>query len=222
MKNKLTVLTVSKNLNLTFYSGLMKILSNSFSYIKNNLYFICICIILLALGFYEFQNKLKPSNLGTFRYRKHGLYNFIRSLPGRPMIAVHPHLGSEIPLMSGKSVLISKESSHPWWTEYWKIIFERTQDFFRTYYSTDKNQIINFIEKYKIDYLIIRHKDFKKSYLKRRKFYMQPFNKWIRNNLKPSTESLLNHIPKNYLMYEDRKYIVVSSKDLIKWLEGRT
>ena len=190
-------------------------------FIKGYSCIFCLSFILLATGFYEFNDVLRPRSFGTYRYSKHDLYNFISSLPDRPMIAVHPHLGSEIPLMSGKSVLISKELSHPWWTKYWEIISNRTRDFFEAHYSTDKSQIECFINKYNIDYWIISKKHFTKRYLNMKKFYMQPFNDWIRRNLEPSEKSLLNQIPKSYRLFEDNRYYVVSSKEIVHWLESR-
>ncbi len=175
-------------------------------------------VLLLAAGLYEFHEKLQPRSFGTVRYKKHELYAFIRSLPGRPMIAAHPKLASEIPLTTGKSVLISRELSHPWWTAYWKIIEKRTKDFFTAYYATEKHHIRSFIATYQIDYWIVSHEHFTKPYLQHKYFYMQPFNFWINYRLRPSDESLLYNVPPHNRLYDDSQYFVIASDDLLSWL----
>ncbi|MCP4397581.1 MAG: hypothetical protein GY801_09820 [bacterium] len=179
-----------------------------------------VSVLLLVAGLYEFHERLQPRSLGTFQYKKHGLYSAVRALPGRPMIAVHPQLGSEIPLMTGKSVFISRELSHPWWTNYWEIISKRTLDFFTAYYATEKHHIMSFITKYHIDYWIISHQHFTKIYVQKENFYMQPFNFWIHYRLHPSDKSLLNSVPVHYRLSHDSHYSVISSEDLLSWLEN--
>ena len=62
-------------------------------------------ILLVVLGIAEFNSRLDPDSLRVRRYRQHELYQVLRELPGRPMIAVNPNM-SEIPLMTGKSVVL--------------------------------------------------------------------------------------------------------------------
>jgi energy-converting hydrogenase Eha subunit A len=177
-----------------------------------------LALLIIATGIYEFHETLRPGR-GTIKLNRHDLYTFIRAIPDRPMIAVHPNLGSEIPLMTGKSVLVSRELSHPWWTAYWKTIHTRTQDLFQAYYTTDPQVLKNFIQKYNIDYWIIQPKYFAKKYLrKKRRIYMEPFNRWIKKNLRPGKKALLNQIPAQYRLFDNGKFYVVSSEGIIQWL----
>ena len=180
-----------------------------------------IAVVLIGVGIWEFHGEFEQGQK-TWRYQRHDLYAYVRSLPGRPMIAVHPKRGSEIPLMTGKSVLISKELSHPWWTEYWEIMTERTRDFFRAYYATDGDDIGAFVEKYGISYWIIQQRHFTARYISRkRRLYMEPFDRWIKKNLHPSKEAILNHVPRKYRLFDNGRYIVISSEGLMRWLDDR-
>ncbi len=180
-----------------------------------------IAIVLIGVGIWEFHAEFKQGQK-TWRYKRHDLYAYVRSLPDRPMIAIHPQQGSEIPLMSGKSVLISRELSHPWWTDYWEIIAERTRDFFRAYYTTDEDEIRAFITKYGISYWIIQPRHFTSRFLFRRKgLYIEPFNTWIKDNLRPSGRAILHNIPNNYKLFDNGRYVVISSEGLMRWLDDR-
>ena len=179
----------------------------------------CALGLLIPIGVFEFSYTfIPPGHMSTASLKKNKLYSFLRSLPGRPMIAAHPMLGSEIPLMSGKSVLISKELAHPWWTAYWEVTVERTQDFFRAYYSNDPVQIRAFLLKHQIDYWLIQPKDFSPDFLRARQLYFEPFNTWIVRELRPVPNGLLAQVPVEYRLYNDKRYFVVARPALEEWL----
>jgi hypothetical protein len=182
--------------------------------------FAIVAVALSVIGIYEFHDTYRPGEK-TRRWDKHELYDFVRSIPGRPMIAVHPKLGSEIPLMAGKSVLVTKEFSHPWWTAYWEVIVERTHDFFRAYYATEPNELRAFIAKYNIDYWIVDRRDFHITGRNRKELYMQPFGRWIAKELKPSRAALIRKLPRQYRSYNGHRFFVASSEALLEWLDQR-
>ena len=175
----------------------------------------------VLIGVWEFGDRLDPEYRDLPRYDKSGLYGALRELPGRPLIAAHPALASELPTLTGKSVFISEELSHPWWTEHWKLVSEHTQDFFRGYYSRDPDVLRQIIARHEIDYWVIRRRHFRRSYIRGRDFSIAPFNRWIVTALRPTTGSLLNLIPKRYLLFEDSSFALVSSANVLDWLEQR-
>ncbi len=183
-------------------------------------YAVCATGILIALGLFEFGDRLSPpGDLRTLRYRRHDLYDAVQNIPGRPLIAAHPTLASEIPLMSGKSVFVTREFSHPWWTDYWPVIVERTRDFFRAYYTRDPEQLKAIIKKHGIDYWIVDRSHFSPRYLRKGDYYMKPFRNWIRKQVRPSSQSLLRQVPRQHLLYRGSRYSIVSSESLMEWLD---
>lgn len=175
-------------------------------------------IVVVGLGAMEFRTELKPG-LKTDHYGSGKLYQYLRKLPGQPMLAMHPRRASDIPTLTGKSVLISEELGHPWWTEYWDNTVVRTEDFFRAYYTTDPDTIRAFVKRYNIDYWVVEPRHFSFRYLRRRnQYYMEPFDRWMRRELHPAPTALLNHLPRGQWEFFDGRYYVISSSRLLNWL----
>jgi len=189
------------------------VLKNKFNLKLPKIYLVTVALVLV--GVFSYSSSLRPG-LQTRKYDDHNLYSFVKELPGKPMIAIHPYQGSEIPITTGKSVFLSMELSHPWWTNYWIIIRQRTKDFFKAYYSYNPNEIISFINENKIDYWIISHKHFTPKYIKGR-IYIRPFNSWIKRKLLPTSSCLLNNIPPKYWNFHDEKQCSISSENLLQY-----
>ena len=188
-------------------------LKNKFNLKLPKIYIVTVALVLI--GFISYSSSLVPG-LQTKKYDDHNLYSFIKELPGKPMIAIHPTKGSEIPITTGKTVFLSMELSHPWWTSYWNVIKKRTQDYFKAYYSYNPDEIVSFIEKNKIDYWIINRKHFSSKYIKRR-IYIRPFNNWIKRKLTPSSRCVLNNIPQKYWDYNEGTEFGISSDNLLQY-----
>ena len=39
--------------------------------------------------------------------------------------------------MTGKSLILNRELSHPFWTKFWEEVSQRTTDFYNAYYATE-------------------------------------------------------------------------------------
>ncbi len=176
-------------------------------------------LVLLIAGLAEFRGSLEPG-LKTYRYHRQELYAAIEKLPGRPLLAAPPRRASELSVMTGKSVLVSQEMCHPWWSEYWNEMSRRSYDFYQAYYATEPEIILTFLAKYDIDYMIIEHNHFKRGYINRKKPYcMEPFNQWLRVNHIPNPYALLAIIPNQYFLYDHERRGLVSRTSLEKWLK---
>ncbi len=175
--------------------------------------------LLAGVGVREFAGELEPG-AHTHVYDRHDLYAAIRALPGRPMIAAWPRLASELPLMTGRTVLVNKEQAHPWWTNLWDEVTERTHEFWRAYYTADPDEFRRVVDKYGIDYWIVEHRYFSANYLRRRKVHFEPFKAWL-NQLRRDPRPLLGQVPRAYRLYEDGQHMLVSSADVFRWLETR-
>ncbi len=179
--------------------------------------FLCI-IILIGIGYDEFKHRLRQGS-ETHEWKNEELYAAIRTLPGRPMLALHPTLAAVIPIMTGKSVLVSEELCHPWWTAYWEVVSTRMKDFFRAYYATNPETILDFIAKHQIDYMIIERHHFSSNYLNHNpRFAFQPFKRWVRDELRPSPHALLSQVPEHLCLYRDHYYLIIATADLSRWL----
>jgi hypothetical protein len=176
-------------------------------------------VLLVAVGLWEFRDEFERGRSSRV-FDHEVLYGWVRSLPGRPMIAIHPIRGSDIPVMTGRSVFLSQELSQPWWSEHWKEIDRRYRAFFRAYYATDPQVIIDFIKENRIDYFVVQPFHFDPVYLGRRtEWVMEPFNRWIRDELNPSPDALLAHVPQELWSFGDPLHFGISSDTLIQWLE---
>lgn len=176
--------------------------------------------LLLAVGLTCFTDTYRPGQ-HTVRYARHELYAALRRLPDRPLIAAYPRVASELPLLTGKSVLVAMELSHPWWTEYWKVIDRRTRDFFRAYYAKDPETIRAFLDKYPVDYVLVDRRYYAPRTLGRRRVYMEPFNSWVFRNLDPWQGNLLAQVPPRYHVFDDGRFFLVAAPDLRDWLTTR-
>ncbi len=176
-------------------------------------------VVLTGLGVREFGDDLDPGD-DTHVYNRHGIYQAIREQPGRPMIAAWPRLASELPIMTGRTVLISKEMAHPWWTDYWQEISERTQEYWRAYYTLDPAELKRIIDKYDIDYWVIEPRYYRREYVNRRKIHYQPLDSWLKRLPRPRG-ALLSRVPADLRLYEDEDHYLVASADILRWLETR-
>ncbi len=180
---------------------------------------IAVSIVLAGLGVSEFADELEPG-IHTRVYDHHGLYQAIRELPGRPMIAAWPRLASELPLMTGRTVLVNKEQAHPWWTDYWDEVTERTQEYWRAYYTQDPAELKRVADKYGIDYWVVELRYYNRSYFRRRRIHYEPLGSWVKR-LRRSPQALLAQFPQSSCLYRDEGHCLVSTVDIYKWLERR-
>jgi hypothetical protein len=181
---------------------------------------------LLVVGLVEFgEDALPPGNARTKVYDRVELYDALRELPGRPMVAAHPRLASELQLLTGKSMFVTRELSHPWWTEWWVVVTERTQDYFRAAHDRQGAHLRKAITKHKIDYWVVDRKQYSRTGRMRkgkRRHYMAPFDNWIGTVLKPTKQDLLRKVPQARRLYDDEdRYFIVSSIEILDWLDKR-
>ncbi len=182
---------------------------------------VAVAVILVAFGVQSFWDDLQPPGAAVNSFRRHSVYEAIRALPGRPMVAVPPRKASEIPLLTGRSVLIAKEFAHPWWTDFWDLQVERHHDYFRAYFSEIPHEVSAATAKHKIDYWLVDTKDFMNGRWKPGRVYLEPFDTWISRTLRPRGLSVLATLPDEIKMWSDERYFMVASTDLLAYLDRR-
>lgn len=104
---------------------------------------------------------LRIHNYGVYDYSvDKKLYDFISETPKSSMVAGPPELMDNVMTFGKRKAFVTFELSHTWFSEYWKLVRKRTFDFFDAYYASDPEKIYEFTNKYAIDYLVVRDKDF--------------------------------------------------------------
>ena len=146
-------------------------------------------------------------------FQNKGLYAFLSDRPKDALIAGHPDDMNEIPLLAKRKVFVQFESSLPYYRNYYDKVKKRTYDFFRLYYSNDKNEINEICSFYDIDYLVIKKEHFSEFYINREEFYTSPFNEYIQEIIRKNRNQgfILSDVPEKYRAYEDENFVVVKT-----------
>ncbi len=147
---------------------------------------IVICLLLLG--------GIRLHNSGVYDYSQYAnLDSFVSAKTDKDsLFAGPPVLMDDVMTFGKRKVFVSYKLSHAWVEPYWSKIKKRTFDLFKAYYSTDPEQIREFCNEHKIDYLVIREEDFTPEAFKK-KMYFQPFDKYIKQIANADTKfAILN------------------------------
>ncbi|MEM7346478.1 MAG: hypothetical protein AAF485_19730, partial [Chloroflexota bacterium] len=132
---------------------------------------ILILLIGLAIGYlgttYITIIGLKPIDPSR---DERNIYEFVAMLPKDAILAGKPALMTNIPLFSKRAVLfrgLFPEISSPF------------IEYFDAHYAEHSQKIVDFCEKYRVDYLVFDRKDFRADYLARQQFFPDPWNSVI-------------------------------------------
>jgi len=163
-------------------------------------------VALIGAGHYFYGDTIKQA-AGMQNYSdKAPLYEYLKTLPKASLIAAPPFLPDNIPLFAGRKVLFNYELTLPWFTGYGKMIRQRTKDFFFAYYSDRREDLMKFAGKYGIDYLIVDRKLYR--YLGRKRFYINPYNDFIRKQVKKRNFYLRENLARLAQYRFDRYYVI--------------
>ena len=92
------------------------------------------------------------------------IYNYLKLLPYDSVIAAPIKLADNIPVFSKKSVFVSYEAEIPFHKTYYKEMKSRINTWTKLYYSGNLLYLKRFLQKNKIDYIVIDKNDFKVPY----------------------------------------------------------
>ena len=138
--------------------------------------------LLLLLG------ALRLYGQGSFDYSQYTpLYSYFQTIPKNVLVAGHPKLMDNVLTFGQRKVYVSYELSHTWYSDYWAAIKARTYQFFRAYYAEDPAAIIDFCQKNRVDYFVVRDEDFSPT-TKNKPVYFEPFGTYI-ESLKAATNT---------------------------------
>lgn len=83
------------------------------------------------------------------------LYNFFAQQPKDIMIASLEREASSLPAFTNRSVLVAREFAIPYHTGYYNQMRQRLLDLIDAQYSPNREQLLNFIQKYGIDFFVV-------------------------------------------------------------------
>ncbi len=139
---------------------------------------IALLAFLTGAGHFFYGSNLRPGvSMDDYSPAK-PLYDHLKTLPKDALIAAPPYLSDGIPLFAARKVFFNHELASPWFTGYARLIKERIEDFYFAYYSDKPEDFARLKKKHGVDYIIADDRDFKK--LDRRRFYINPYNDFIK------------------------------------------
>jgi hypothetical protein len=139
------------------------------------------------------------------------LFEFLETLPPTVLIASHPDAADYIPTFARRKVFLNFELSYPFYDVYWQTITERTTAFFDAYYAGTRADAYEFCVKHRIDYLVVRMRDFQQDYLSTHRIYFEPFEQHVRARIAVTPHHALAGIRPEEMLFRDGDTFVIST-----------
>jgi hypothetical protein len=122
------------------------------------------------------------------------------------MLVGHPRDVDNIPILCNRSVLFNDQNIY-----YETGVSRAVYDFVNAYYSNSSEVICEFLNKYKIDYLVVNEKRFTKEYLRGKRYYYEPENTVGVNDPANIERCVLND-PRIEKLFKTDHLFIVSAK----------
>ena len=182
-------------IRFSFVCAYLVLMSSSYTVIGGELYrgnMRKIAAFLVCAAFIGFQGITfkGPIGLTVDAHKESHLFQVLQKLPKNTLFAGHPLRMNNIPLWGKRSILISYETSQPWFDKSWERMKQRTYDNFAAYYADKKDPLKVLEQKYGVDYMLIHEDDISSSYISHCK-YFKPFTKQLDNLCKKPYEDLI-------------------------------
>ena len=146
-----------------------------------------------------------PSFLDTFPVTKYksgeipSLYEFLQKQPKDILIASLIAETDNIPTFAQRSILVSREYAIPYHWGYYAPFRQRVIDLIKNQYTTNPNQLRQFIRRYGIDLWIVENSSFSAQYLDN--------NPWLKQH-QPVTQEAIKSLR------EDKLPVLLKYKDI--------
>ncbi len=156
-----------------------------------------------------------PSFLKTFPRTPYivgkvpGLYKFLQQQPINSVIASLTSETDNIPVFSQRSILAGKEYALPFHLKYDRQFRQRMLDLINAQYSRDRQEITDFIHKYRISFWLLDRQAFTPNYI--------TSNNWIRQYQPAATNALtqLNQSQLPILVQQMKSCNIFEAENLI-------
>lgn len=141
-------------------------------------------------------------------------YDFLTAQPKETVIATLDDEADNIPSFTRRSVLVAREYALPYHLRYYSQLRERAIDLINAQYSRDLGEVKRFIEKHRVDLMVVDKKAFEPVYAKRNRLIQQFLPELAERN-DPAT-SALSSVMKEYAVFETERLIVVDAARILK------
>jgi hypothetical protein len=136
------------------------------------------------------------------------MLHFLQTLPKDSLVAGHPNVMDNVPLVARRKVVANTELALPYYTGYYNWIKPRLADSLRAYYAADEKQLRAFLDGYGVNALVVRRSHFDKAFLDGVITY-EPFNTEIKKRLGKNPEFVLSPAPRKDRCFENERYVVL-------------
>jgi len=133
---------------------------------------------------------------------------FLATLPKDVVIAGHPCVMDNVPLISRRQVLANRELALPYYTGYYIRVRKRLFDLFEAYYGINPQEVDRFSKTYGVNVWVIRKSDFEPAFLKGR-IFDEPFNKAVKERIGENKAFVLHKAPPDLKCFENKRYFVL-------------
>ncbi len=101
------------------------------------------------------------------------LYEFLQQQPRDTLTASVSKQADNLPIFAKRSVLVAREYALPYHVKYHTQIRQRVVDLINAQYSSDLQELQQFIQKYGVDYFLLDHNVFTPDYLEKKLWLQQ-------------------------------------------------
>ena len=151
------------------------------------------------------------------------LYQFLQQQPKDILIASLSKEADFIPSLAKRSVLVAEEYSIPYHLDYYQQIRQRTKDLITAQYSLDKRTVINFLNKYGVDFWLIDKNAFTVNYFKNNNWLIQfetEANSAIAN-IESKQKIVLSGIDTECNLLEQQSYMFVEADCILHQISSQ-
>jgi len=143
------------------------------------------------------------------------LYEFLSRQPKDSVIATLSREANNIPTFAKRSVLIAPEYANPYQRSYYLQLHERCLDLLNAQYTTDSENLRNFIREYHVDFFVLDRNAFEPSYLQgwiTRRF--RPTAVEIKKRLERGDIPVMAKVMRKCVVLETGRVIVLRAADV--------
>ncbi len=141
----------------------------------------------------------------TISEERRPLLSYVASQPDGSIFFGSPCLLSDIPTFSQKQVLFSCEQPHP--------NANITSHALTAYYAPSFNDVINFCQQHKVDYLIVDETDFTPEAIQSGHYYFEPFDTMLAPVIQAQNNFALMQIPEEDKLFQTDTTFVISCRE---------
>jgi len=136
------------------------------------------------------------------------MLRFLESLPKDALVAGHPLVLDNVPLMASRKVVANLELALPYYAGYYELMRKRLLDLLQAYYAHRWEEVRAFVASYGVDALVIGKLDFNPSSLEG-PLATEPFNALVRREMESQGDFALEDPPAELRCFENAAYSVL-------------